>query len=69
MLRRFPGRFLDEIDNIDWGRHVKAFEAQAIESIEETRAMFVAGDIPTLPPDIAAAVVEHDKLIGETEDG
>lgn len=41
MLRRFPGRTLEELDGIDYGRLVAAVEADRIDTIETKRRMWI----------------------------
>lgn len=38
MLKNFPGRTLDELDNMDIMRYLRAMEARQLESIKETRS-------------------------------
>jgi hypothetical protein len=37
LLKRFPGRLLEEIDEMDWLRYSRALEAQYIDDIEDLR--------------------------------
>ena len=36
MLRQFPGRTLDELDEIDLARHVKAWTAESVQAQAST---------------------------------
>ena len=37
LLKRFPGRLLEEIDEMDWLRYSRALEAQYVDDIEDLR--------------------------------
>jgi len=64
-LHRFPGRFLEEIDAIDYARHMRAWEAERIESIEERRAADLS--LSNLTDSEKAAVLRHDNDLRETD--
>lgn len=71
MLKRFPGRTLEEIDRIDWGRHQRAFEAQFRLDIEELREKTLTGKASAkdLPESVWDVIREHDALVGDEDDG
>jgi len=70
LLKRFPGRTLEELDGIDWGRHQRAFEAQYRMDVEELRSKALEGNASAkdLPASVWDAVREHDALVGAEED-
>lgn len=67
-MRRFPGRTLEELDQMDWGRFMRAIEAGRIEYIEERRAMGIEE-----PSKLSAAewaeIAELDELWEQIADG
>ena len=70
LLRRFPGRFLDEIDTqMDWARFMRAVKAEAVERVEDKRAMQLTGKLKAkdLSEDDWAAIKRHDEVL-EAED-
>jgi len=62
LLRRFPGRFLHEIDGIDYPRHLRAWEAEAIHDLERRRDAHLAGKAE-LTPEEWQRILEHDTLL------
>ena len=66
MLRTFPGRTLDELDDMDWVRLRRAQAAQQVIDIEEQRKLHRAGKLNDIDDDTLAAFLEHDALISET---
>jgi hypothetical protein len=67
LLDRFPGRFLEEIDGIDYARHERAWRAERIQTIEARRAADLS--LGSLSDEEKAGVVQHDRWLRETEDG
>lgn len=67
LLKRFPGKTLDELDTIDWPRHLRAWEAESIERLEERRRQQIAGEIPadSLSADEWERIKAHDALLIE----
>jgi hypothetical protein len=67
MLKRFPGRTLEELDGLDWGRHQRAFEAQNRLDVEEMRARSLNGKTSAkdLPDVVWEMIREHDALVEE----
>lgn len=68
LLRRFPGRFLDEIDTqMDWARFMAAVKAEATERVEDRREMQMTGKLKA--KDLSAAdweaIKRHDELLEE----
>lgn len=37
MLKRFPGKLLEELDEMDWPRYWRALEAMHVDEIEDMR--------------------------------
>ena len=60
LLRRFPGRTLEELDQMDWGRLNRALEAGRIERLEELRSIGT-NDPSKVDPDDWAAIAERVK--------
>ena len=65
LLRKFPSRTLDELDEMDWPRYLRAMQAEKIEAIEERRKLFMANKIQPdeLTADEWEAIREHDRWI------
>jgi hypothetical protein len=66
LLRKFPGRTLDELDNMDWLRLMRALEADRIEQAEVKRKQYFADDHGPdwLSDDQWEIVAKNDKLLG-----
>ena len=67
LLKRFPGRFLEELDTLmDWNRFLRSLEAERAEQIEVRRSLYLAGKLKA--DDISAdewEVIEaHDAMMG-----
>jgi len=69
LLRKFPGRTLDELDRMDWMRYQRAMEAQRILDIEGKRAAFTSGNLESLSADEWLVVQENDRLLEEYTNG
>ena len=67
MLRRFPGRTLDELDQMDLPRYLRAIDAENIEAVEERRRLMLAGKIGKdgMTPDDWAAIRQHDEWVND----
>ena len=70
MLSNFPGRTLDELDDMDALRFFRAMAARNIQMVEDTRVEQKAGtkkgkDIPKY---IYKKFLEHDKIFREFEE-
>lgn len=48
LLGRFPGRTLEELDGMDWGRFSRALEAGQIERVLQRETLWKAGKLETL---------------------
>lgn len=64
-METFPGRTLEELDNMDWGRFLRAREVAAIRSIEQQRELVTTGKLDggKLPPAIWERIREHDRMM------
>jgi hypothetical protein len=64
-MRRFPGRTLEELDNIDMGRLQRALEAQRIERVEGILASYHRKEITNdqISPDVWSDVQAHENLM------
>jgi hypothetical protein len=68
LLQRFPGKTLEELDGIDWGRLMRAQQVRHIDQVEEMRELYLKSKYkPT--PDEWASVLRHDRLLRESADG
>lgn len=63
MLRRFPGRTLEELDQMDWARYMRAMEAEKVMIAEEQRAAFLSGTIKTMSEDMWKVVAENEEIL------
>ena len=61
-MARFPGRTLEELDGMDYGRLLKAFQAERVEGIEARRALHNAGKYEPTAEDWAA-IRDHDEWL------
>lgn len=64
-MEQFPGRTLEELDDIDWGRLMRAKEAEHVRNVEELRLQHMAGKIEAdkIQPDEWAAFKEHLEIL------
>lgn len=70
MLSNFPGRTLDELDEMDALRFFRAMAARSIQTVEDNRSAQLSGikkgkDIPT---HIYKKILEHDKTFRQFEE-
>ena len=67
LLDRFPGRTLEELDQMDTGRYLRALEAKEMVRIERRRQAFLDGALSAgdIAPDDWQAIREHDQLVNE----
>ena len=70
LLKRFPGRTLEELDSIDWFRFMRALEAEKIERVEEKLELMTSKKLKA--KDVSAAdhkaLIRHDELLAEYGD-
>lgn len=63
MLQRFPGRTLDELDQMDWPRFWRAMRAQDIMDAEQKRKDFLSGNAKTMTEAEGNIIAQNDELI------
>lgn len=71
LMQRFPGRTLEELDNLDWLRLQRALEVGRVVDVEEKRRLHLSKRIKedAVTADEWAMIAAHDRLIGDTDDG
>jgi len=62
-LRNFPGRTLEELDEMDWFRYLRALQASGVEAAEDARIRFFDGDAKPPDPSNKAAHRRHNELL------
>ena len=66
LLQRFPGKTLEELDDVDWARLQRAMEVDRIvESERRRRAYIEAGGQADITKDDARMWEYHDRLVGD----
>jgi hypothetical protein len=65
LLRQFPGRTLDELDQMDLYRYLRARAAANIERVETLRQRQIDGKDVELDEDDWRMILEHDALMGD----
>lgn len=63
-MAMFPGRFLEEIDQIDSGRVIRARIAKQYEDAEERRRLFLGKKLKSLDEDDWELIKEMDEIMG-----
>lgn len=65
LLKSFPGRTLEELDNMDWGRFRAAEIAMRIADVETVRLEHVTGRLKyeQINPKIWDAIAEHERIL------
>lgn len=65
MLDRFPGRTLEELDQMDVSRWMRSLQAKSMLATERKRAAWLGGVLKTedITPDEWVSIAEHDKLV------
>lgn len=63
LLRRFPGRTLEELDTMNWPRYMRAMAAERILLAEERRAAWLGGAIKSMSEDEWKIIAENDELV------
>lgn len=69
MLRRFPGRTLEELDQMDWARYMRAMEAEKVMVAEEQRSAFLGGHIKTMSESMWNVIAENEEILRKYDDG
>lgn len=67
LLGMFPGRTLEELDTMDYGRLLQALEARRYERTEQRRRLFLAGTVKELDGDEWRTVQRMDGLMEQAE--
>ena len=69
LMQRFPGRTLEELDNVDWLRLRRAYEVGRIVDIEAKNALVLDGklDGDALQPHEWQTIRRHNALYEEWE--
>ena len=67
MMQRFPGRTLEELDGMDYGRFLRAVEAERMEGLERKRRLYLDDKLKAKDMTEAewAAFAEHDRMVGD----
>lgn len=63
LLRRFPGRTLEELDTMNWPRYMRAMAAERIMQAEEKRSLFLGGAIKTMSEEDWQIIAENEELL------
>lgn len=66
MLRRFPGKTLEELDAIDVGRLLRALKALEIERLEDLRIDILQGKAEASKGEWRQ-IIRHDRWADEVE--
>lgn len=67
-MRRFPGRTLEELDQMDWARYMRAMEAEKVMVAEEQRSAFLGGSIKTMSEDTWKTIAENEEILRKYDD-
>lgn len=62
-MSRFPGRTLEELDQMDYGRLMRAMEADSIGQVEQMRVQ--TKDMSKIPADVLEQIARHDAIVGD----
>ena len=62
-MLRFAGMSLEQIDDMDYRRLMRALAAQSVLEIEGRRSLLIKGVIKELSDEEAEAIAYHDQLI------
>lgn len=65
-MQRFPGRTLEEIDQTDWGRLLRAVAVGRITQVEALRELGIS-EPDRVTPEQWAAIQVHDELLEQVE--
>lgn len=70
MLSNFPGRTLEELENMDILRWMRAMDARNIETVEHLRRMQMSGakKAKDIPERELRKFIEHDRLFREFDE-
>ena len=65
LLQKFPGRTLDELDGMDWGRFMRAVEVQQVMEVEGRYKAFAQQRIKELPAAEVRTLQAHEELLSK----
>jgi hypothetical protein len=54
---------LEELDEMDWPRYLRAMEARNIQRVEKLRTELIGGHVQNMGADDADQIAEHDELM------
>jgi hypothetical protein len=63
LLKQFPGKTLDELDAMDYGRLLRALEAGQIVSAEAQRKRWLADEVDDLPEAVWLQIERNDTCL------
>jgi hypothetical protein len=69
VMRLFPGRTLEELDQVDWPRLMRALEVRQIETVEMLRQLHFEGKAPPMDAAQWRQIAAHDRLMERFENG
>lgn len=66
-MDRFPGRTLEELDQMDLGRYFRALQAKGMLPVERKRAAWLDGNYKQedITSDEWAMIEQHDRLVND----
>ena len=69
-MQRFPGRTLEELDNVDWLRLQRAMEVERIVNVEQRHKLYLDDKLKAddLTPQEWRMIRKHNRLLG-VDDG
>ena len=67
-MLRFAGMSLEQIDDMDYRRLMRALAAQSVLEIEGRRSLLIKGVIKELSDEEAEAIAYHDQLMDVSPD-
>ena len=70
LMQRFPGRTLEELDNVDWLRLQRAMEVERIVNVEQRHKLYLDDKLKAddLTPQEWRMIRKHNRLLG-VDDG
>lgn len=65
MLSLFPGRTLEELDNMDWFRLLRALEVKSIGEIEKINLSYIQGitKFSSITGEQWKRILEHNEIV------
>jgi hypothetical protein len=67
-MLRFAGMSLEQIDDMDYRRLMRALAAQSVLEVEGRRSLLIKGVIKELSDEEAEAIAYHDQLVDVSPD-